>query len=152
MCCVFLSCVAALLPGPSHAVTNTVIAYLLLLLTGITSYTLFWLVVSLLVQVLVRRSAASAIVQLAIWVLLVLIAPALINVYATNLHPAPSRIAQIQELRRAANIANGRGAQTLQKFLNDHPDLAPKSCHQPQEQEWEAGWTSVARRAIAGPP
>lgn len=52
MCCVFLSCVAALLAGPSHAVTNTVIAYLLLLLTGIAFYTLFWLVVSLLVQVL----------------------------------------------------------------------------------------------------
>lgn len=127
MCCVFLSCVGAFLAAPAHALTGPVPVYLLLLLTAIAVYTLFWLVVSLLVQVLVRRSAAGAVIQLAIWVFLVLVAPALINVYASSLHPAPSRIAQIQELRRAANIANGRGAQTLQKFLNDHPDLAPKS-------------------------
>lgn len=134
MGCVVLCCAAGLVAGAGQGltgqgVTGQAVGYVLLLLIAVATYILFWLVLSVLIQVLLRRSAAGAIVQLAAWVVLVLIAPALINVYATSLHPPPSRIAQIQELRRATTLASGRGAQTLQRFLNDHPDLAPRNAN-----------------------
>ena len=101
----------------------------LLLWAAIAVYSAFWLAVSSAINLSGRKSSFTAIALVACWLGFALIVPSLVNLYANRLYPPPSRITQIQESRRAADAAAARGAQTLQNFLNDHPDLAPQNAN-----------------------
>ncbi len=91
----------------------------------VLAYGLFWVALAVAVNV-VARSAASAATSLgAAWVLLVLVAPTLLNVTVETLHPTPSRPELVAAGRKASGEAEKRGGELLNSFYRDHPELAP---------------------------
>lgn len=88
-------------------------------------YGAFWFGLAALVNSFGKSSATNAVALAGVWLLLVLIVPALLNVITTTLYPAASRVEIIQATRRAAEDADGRSGQLLSKYLTDHPDLTP---------------------------
>ncbi|TAE24096.1 MAG: DUF3526 domain-containing protein [Candidatus Kapaibacterium sp.] len=97
----------------------------LLLLTTLL-YAAFWFALSFAVNSFGRNSGFNAAVLVGVWLLLVLIIPATLSVLATTLHPTPSRVELITQTREASDAAKKRSSQLLSKFLEDHPELAPK--------------------------
>jgi ABC-2 type transport system permease protein len=97
----------------------------LLLLTTLL-YAAFWFALSFAVNSFGRNSGFNAAILVGAWLLLVLIIPATLSVLATTLHPTPSRVELITTTREASDAAKKRSSQLLSKFLEDHPELAPK--------------------------
>lgn len=98
---------------------------LLLWVAAITAYTFFWFAVAVLVNAGGFSSATNATASIAIWLLLVVVLPALLNIAATSLHPLPSRLELISRLRENDNETNREGKNLLARYLTDHPELAP---------------------------
>ena len=98
---------------------------LMLALAVVLAYGLFWVALAIAVNA-VARSAASAATSLgAAWVLLVLVAPTLLNVTVETLYPTPSRPELVAAGRKASGEAEKRGGELLNSFYRDHPELAP---------------------------
>ena len=98
---------------------------LMLALAVVLAYGLFWVALAIAVNA-VARSAASAATSLgAAWVLLVLVAPTLLNVAVETLYPTPSRPELVAAGRKASGEAEKRGGELLNSFYRDHPELAP---------------------------
>ncbi|MST94537.1 MAG: DUF3526 domain-containing protein [Pedosphaera sp.] len=98
---------------------------LVLALAVVLAYGLFWVALAIAVNA-VARSAASAATSLgAAWVLLVLVAPTLLNVAVETLYPTPSRPELVAAGRKASGEAEKRGGELLNSFYRDHPELAP---------------------------
>jgi len=111
---------AGLFSGTSGAGLRGVLAVAVVL-----AYGLFWVALAVAVNA-VARSAASAATSLgAAWVLLVLVAPTLLNVTVETLHPTPSRPELVAAGRKASGEAEKRGGELLNSFYRDHPELAP---------------------------
>ena len=71
-----------------------------------------------------RTSATNAAVLAGLWLALVVIYPALLNVAATSLYPLPSRLQFIGDARDAENETNREAKNLLAKYMTDHPELA----------------------------
>jgi len=98
---------------------------LILALAFVLAYGLFWVALAAAVNVAARTAAGSAAALGAAWVVLVLVAPTLLNVAVETLHPTPSRPELVAAARRASGDAEKRGGDVLQSFYRDHPELAP---------------------------
>lgn len=116
-----LAVLAAGLTGAGNAGLDR----LALALAAVLAYGLFWVALALAVNVTARSAAGAASALGAAWVLLVLVAPTLLNVAVETLHPTPSRPELIAAARRASGEAEKRGGEVLQSFYRDHPELAP---------------------------
>ncbi|MBC7842089.1 MAG: DUF3526 domain-containing protein [Gemmatimonadaceae bacterium] len=90
----------------------------------VVAYTAFWFGVALVVNVLVRGSAASAVTVVTVWLVLVVLAPVLVNLVAQARYPTPSRVAFTTNVRTVTNDANKVADRLLSKYLVDHPELA----------------------------
>ncbi len=77
------------------------------------AYALFWFAAAVAVNAYGRSSAANAVTLMAAWVLLVLVAPVLLNLAATWLEPAPSRAELATRTRVATAQAMMRNADQL---------------------------------------
>lgn len=97
-------------------------AFLLLAVLGL--YAAFWTTLALVVNLAVRASAACGVVLAGLWLLLVVITPALVALIAGSAIPAPSRLLLSAEIRQAAHAADRERARTLEAFYMDHPDMA----------------------------
>ncbi len=62
-------------------------------------YGLFWFGVATAVNAMGQKSATNALVMMASWIFLVLIAPAVLNLAAKSFYPLPSRIEMVQAMR-----------------------------------------------------
>jgi len=91
----------------------------------VLAYGLFWAALAVAVNVVSRSAAGAATALGAAWVLIVLIAPTLLNVAVESLHPTPSRPELIAAGRQASGDAEKRGGELLNSFYRDHPELAP---------------------------
>ena len=100
-----------------------VIVTALLWFVVVASYAAFWFGVALVVNATVRGSAASAVVSVSAWLLLVVLAPVLVNLIAQHQHPTPSRVAFISTARTVTNEANTVADRLLSKYFFDHPNL-----------------------------
>lgn len=98
---------------------------LLLWMAAVIGYTFFWFAVAVAVNALGHGSATNATALVGIWLLLVVIFPALLNVAATSIHPLPSRLEFITRMREADNEANREAKNILARYVTDHPELAP---------------------------
>ncbi len=97
---------------------------LMLALAVVLAYGLFWIALAIAVNA-VARSAASAATSLGTaWVVLVLVAPTLLNVTVETLYPTPSRPELVAAGRKASGEAEKRGGELLNSFYRDHPELA----------------------------
>ncbi len=86
-------------------------------------YAIFWFATALVVNAWPRSSDSNGVVMANVWLVLVVVMPALLNIAATTLYPAPSRVELTTELREAATIAEEQAAQAREDFFFDHPDL-----------------------------
>jgi len=119
-----LAALATLVAGMFGGTGGTTLR-LTVALAVILAYGLFWVALAVAVNV-VARSAASAATSLgAAWVLLVLVAPPLLNVTVETLYPTPSRPELVAAGRKASGEAEKRGGDLLNSFYRDHPELAP---------------------------
>ncbi|MBX3147807.1 MAG: DUF3526 domain-containing protein [Gemmatimonadales bacterium] len=91
----------------------------------LAAYGAFWFAVSVVVNAVPRSSAANATILAGVWLLLVVVVPAVAGTLVNTLHPMPSRVELIGAMRTASNDASARGAQLLAQVYGDHPDLAP---------------------------
>jgi ABC-2 type transport system permease protein len=98
-------------------------ALALLAVMVVALYSLLWFAIALAVNVLGKSSATNAVVVVALWVALVVVAPALINVAATTLYPMPSRVKMITETRETSDQVNREGDKILAKYYGDHPEF-----------------------------
>jgi ABC-2 type transport system permease protein len=88
------------------------------------AYAAFWCALSVAVNLRSRSSSANATFLAAIWIVLLLVVPAALNLFATKAHPLPSRITELANIR-AVNLATAEsGERLLNQFLQEHPDLA----------------------------
>jgi ABC-2 type transport system permease protein len=102
------------------AVLSRTVWWLLL----VAAYAAFWFGVALVVNASVRGSAASAVMSVSVWLVLVVLAPVLVNLVAQSRHPTPSRVAFISLVRSVTNEANAVADRLMSKYMVDHPELA----------------------------
>lgn len=118
-----VNAVAIALAGVDFAEPGTLISVAMWMLAT-SLYACFWFALALVVNVRARTSDANGVVLANLWLVLVIAAPALLNVAATTLYPAPSRVELTTELREAATLAEQRAAEAREAYFFDHPDLA----------------------------
>lgn len=95
-----------------------------LLWVGVTSvYLLFWFALALWINAGPHGSERNAAVLVGAWLLFVILAPALTNLVATTLLPAPSRVELTTELREATEAADRAAAATRDQYFFDHPEM-----------------------------
>ena len=90
-------------------------------------YGAFWFGLALLVNAFGRSAATNAIILAVCWLAFVVILPSLINVVASTLYPVPSRMAFITAMRAETTVAEQQSSESLAKFFQDHPEIAPVS-------------------------
>jgi ABC-2 type transport system permease protein len=90
----------------------------------VVAYAAFWFALALGVNALDWRSETNGIVLANAWLVFVLVLPSFVNVAATMLYPAPSRVELTTEMREAAEIADRDAAAARDAYLYDHPELA----------------------------
>jgi ABC-2 type transport system permease protein len=96
---------------------------LLLWVGVVAAYGAFWFALALIVNAFGKNSATNALALAGLWLVFVVIVPALLNVAVTTAYPVPSRVEMIQATRRASAEATAKGSQLLAKYFEDHPEL-----------------------------
>lgn len=86
-------------------------------------YGLVWFALAVLINALGFGSATNGVVLANIWLVFVIVIPAVVKLAATTLYPAPSRVALTTELREAAAEADERAAEARQAYMFDHPEM-----------------------------
>ncbi|UFP96053.1 ABC transporter permease [Gloeobacter morelensis] len=89
-------------------------------------YGVFWFALAVAVNAAGGRTPTNAVVLVGLWLLFVVIVPAVVNVAVSTASPVPSRVELIQAIREATNAANAQGSRLLARYYEDHPELAPK--------------------------
>lgn len=91
----------------------------------VVGYGALWFAAAVAANVTPRSSAANAVLLATVWLAVVVVVPAVLNVVAKTVYPVPSRVELITAMRTASNDAAARGAALLAKVYGDHPELAP---------------------------
>jgi ABC-2 type transport system permease protein len=120
---VILSAVALWLLGTRPLTTGTGVR-LGLWIAIVAAYGGFWFALAMLVAAFGRSSTANATILAGAWLILIVMAPSLLNVTANALYPVPSRVEMIQAVRVAQDDANRKGSEVLARYYEDHPELA----------------------------
>lgn len=84
-------------------------------------YGAFWLAVAVVVNAHGRSAAGIAVTLASLWLLLVVMVPAVGNLTARLMHPVPSRVEFATALREATQQATVQGSRMLGRYLEDHP-------------------------------
>jgi len=92
---------------------------------AVGAYALFWFGLAWWVNARRKSSAVNALTLAGAWLLLVILAPALLNAGVKQVYPLPSRVAFINALRNATAESEKEGSGLLKKYMQDHPELAP---------------------------
>jgi ABC-2 type transport system permease protein len=86
-------------------------------------YGLVWFALAVLINALGFGSSTNGVVLANIWLVFVIVVPAVVKLAATTLYPAPSRVALTTELREAASEADERAADAREAYMFDHPEM-----------------------------
>jgi len=87
-------------------------------------YGAFWFSAALAVNARRMSSAASAVTLLGVWLVVVVILPAIAAAVVTVTHPAPSRLALTTRLREATDAAGQQRQDAMAAFMAEHPAYA----------------------------
>jgi ABC-2 type transport system permease protein len=115
--------IAGTLTRHSNAETLTALACWLII---VAAYAAFWFGLAVLVNSRGWNSEANAIVLATVWLALVLILPALLNLAVIAVAPVPSRTAYVLALRDARNASERPDATTevlLEEYFQQHPEM-----------------------------
>jgi len=89
----------------------------------IIAYTLFWLMLCATIISAGKTGAYNASMLVIIWLVLIVVTPALINTIINVTTPAPSRVQYLDQLRLKTDEINNAQNETLTAFFEDHPEL-----------------------------
>ncbi len=103
------------------------LAPFLKMLLLVVTYMLFWFSIVLLVNIYINNSAKNAVSLLAIWVMVILIIPAVVGQLSNTIYPVPSRTELIAEVRELREEVTKKQDKILDNFLRDHPEYADHS-------------------------
>ncbi len=106
---------------------------LLLWIAVVAAYGGFWFALAIVVNAFGRNSATNAMALAGLWLVFVLLAPALLNVAVSSIYPVPSRVEMVQATRRASAEATAQGSQLLAKYFEDHPELTVGGAADPND-------------------
>ncbi len=84
----------------------------------------FWIALAVLINARPWSSAANAVALAGAWLVLVIVAPALVHTSAGALYPPPARAAYVAAQRTAHVEGLRESRQVMARFLDQHPDLA----------------------------
>lgn len=90
----------------------------------IVGYAAFWFALAFLINAMSLPSVTNGVILANLWLLFVVVLPSIVNVVASTLYPAPSRVELTTEMREATEIADKESAEAREGFLFDHPELA----------------------------
>lgn len=93
----------------------------------IFAYTLFWFALAIFINSFGFSSPTNAVVASALWLILVLIIPSLLNVAITAIYPVPPRSEIIAAVRNVNLDMRKDGSRLLSEHYQDHPELMPKN-------------------------
>ncbi len=99
---------------------------LLLWMAVVAAYSLLWFGLAVAANALGKGSATNAMLLAGIWLVVVVITPAAVNLVVTTSYPIPSRVELVQALRTATEDANARSAEVLSQYYTDHPEYLPE--------------------------
>ena len=87
-------------------------------------YSFFWFALALFVNAWNRPSVTNGVILANLWVVFVVVLPAMVNIVATTSYPAPSRVELTTEMREATQVADQEAAEAREDFFFDHPEMA----------------------------
>ncbi|MEQ9444288.1 MAG: DUF3526 domain-containing protein [Rhodospirillaceae bacterium] len=90
----------------------------------VSLYAFFWFGLALFVNAWNKPSVTNGVILANLWLVFVVVIPALVNVAATTLFPAPSRVELTTEMREATEVADQEAAESREAFFFDHPEMA----------------------------
>ncbi len=97
---------------------------LVVLLSYIIVYALFWFVLAFATNILIHSSAKNAIALIGFWVVFVLLSPSILNQLSNTLYPIPSRTLMLNQMRTLKAEATKKQDEILDSYLRDHPEYA----------------------------
>ena len=118
--------IAGLIAAKVNLGDNGVLAAALWWFVVVSAYAGFWFGIALVVNATVRGSAASAVASVSTWLVLVILAPVLVNLVAQSRYPTPSRVEFVTMVRSITNQANAVSNVLMSKYTVDHPELAAR--------------------------
>ncbi len=92
----------------------------------VIAYTVFWFLLGMLIVSYGWKSATNALALAALWLVLVIVVPAGVNLWIRTAYPLPSRIDYIKTMRDANDQILADEAQIAERFFADHPELRPQ--------------------------
>lgn len=115
------------------------------------AYLSFWFAVSFAVNVFGTSSGKNAIVLLSLWIIFVLVIPAIINQTANTLYPTPSRVALLDEIRQTKKELGKKQDKVLDEYLRNHPELMRNEEGENRFVYWQRFFASqeMAEKALA---
>ncbi len=102
-------------------------AHLAGLLFMIAGYNLFWFALAFLINLKINDSSKNAFTLVGIWLFIVLIFPATINQIGNTLHPTPSRLKMINEIRLIKKENEEKQNEIMSDYLRTHPELSAEN-------------------------
>lgn len=125
---------------------------LITVLLLVALYIFFWFMIALIVNASGKASGTNAVTVVSVWVILVLLVPAVISQCAGSLHPVPSRIQMIHQMRTAQAAAEREADKILVGYYRDHPELAPRDTTAQNRYQFYLGYLAsqeVVEAAVA---
>ncbi|QQS40189.1 MAG: DUF3526 domain-containing protein [Acidobacteriota bacterium] len=99
----------------------------LLWLALVFAYTLVWFAIAVFINSFGFSSATNAVACSAVWLVLVLVLPSLLNIVVSAVYPVPPR-SELVAAERSVNLDMRKdGKRLLSEHYQDHPELMPKS-------------------------
>lgn len=111
----------------SNSLADSFWSRIFLWLLLIFTYTLFWFALAIFINSFGFSSATNAVVASALWLILVLIIPSLLNVAISAIYPVPPRSEIIAAVRNVNLDMRKDGSRLLSEHYQDHPELMPKN-------------------------
>lgn len=121
-----LSVAGALLSGVNLA-SEGVLPRLAMWMAVVACYGAFWFAIAVAVNARGLASATNAMALSALWLVFVLLIPAMLNVITKAAYPAPSRVEMIQSMRAASDEITAQRSKLMARYLEDHPELVGAS-------------------------
>lgn len=104
---------------------DNIVAVINLLLV-ISTYALFWFMLSILVNLFNKNSSINAGILFTSWVLIILITPTLLNLISNYKYPVSTRIEYVSFVRDATCEIDNDPDKVLDEYFSEHPELGPR--------------------------
>ncbi|WP_103865011.1 DUF3526 domain-containing protein [Aquimarina sp. I32.4] len=92
----------------------------------VVAYMMFWFALAFAINLFGKSSAKNAMSLLGLWIVFVLLIPAIMGQLSSSFYPIPSRTKMLNEMRALKAETTKKQDKILDNFLRDHPEYASK--------------------------